>query len=173
MRAAGLRRPHVRVVGSSALTTLLAAIAACAPAPADEASWLAGRWAVDGESCRTAATILDAGGSWHTQWMSGRWSYSEGRLSRTVTHRHDARRYFDPRGGNPRPVNPPLCHVETVRAIGRDVIETRWADGSTHRMVRCPGSRPPGGVCIGDCGTATPFDFPHAPNPSRPARLCA
>jgi hypothetical protein len=78
------------------------------------------------------------------------------------------------RSGRPlRPVNPPICHTERIRWEGPDRFQTRWEDGTEHRLSRCKSPADPQIRCLGDCDRATPFDEKGwAAGPAAATRRC-
>jgi len=149
---------------------LICSLAACAPEPPAR-EWLAGRWAVDGQACGEAWLIFTADGRWSNARMKGRWSADGRRLTLALT---------DELSGLPnlrwRPVADAPCHTESVERVSADALDSRWEDGSSHRLSRCMPTavRLPMQACIGDCARVTPFDpRPWNAGPPAATRTCS
>jgi hypothetical protein len=133
--------------------------------------WLAGRWAVDGQSCDEAWLIFTADGYWSDYLSKGRWSADGRRLTLTLTHVRAGSA-----DGRWPPVAPALCHTGSIERIGADALNSRWEDGSSHRLSRCTpmAVRLPMRACLGDCARVTPFDpRPWDPGPPAATRTCS
>jgi hypothetical protein len=114
---------------------------------------LIGRWALDGQSCAREGTVFHADGTWSTVLEGGSWTLEGDRLAMRLSYDVD-----DFSTGHRRARNPNTCHSERIAWTGPGRFETRWEDGSVHRLSRCTSEQQPSSFCVGDCGAATPFD---------------
>jgi hypothetical protein len=124
-------------------------LASCSPD--SESARLAGRWAVDGESCDRSWLTYREDGSWVANPGGGRWRLERGKLTLQLTEDGYAFR------GPKKPIEPNLCHTEHIEWIGPNEYRTRWEDGTVHRLTRCVVKVQPTIGCLGDCNAVTPF----------------
>jgi hypothetical protein len=120
---------------------LIAVVAACASTPVSfpppsgplSASWLAGGWVPEGESCASEAGIVyRSDGKWFAEGVAGSWRIEGSRIVTWLTERWEDGRIAER-------LAEPERSVQLIQVTGPDSYISRPDDGSVYRMSRCPG----------------------------------